>query len=105
MAKHEYGTVRVIPADPTHMYHQINRYATDWLIPADKQKPRRVNDAPMMKGVYEIHAPGRHRYDDMYAVNSPFAVFLVDDSVHGPSFECPREWVNGMAVGFEYLSA
>lgn len=61
MAKHEAGTVRIIPADPTHMYHQINRYAVDWQIPADKQKPRRVNDAPMMKGVFETHAPGRHR--------------------------------------------
>lgn len=94
MSRHSYATPvnldTVVIFTPTESMHTIELLCGGSFIHEMKAAPQE---------------PGRHRYDDMYAVDSPNAVFLVDDSVHGPSFECPREWHDGMAVGFEYLSA
>ena len=45
---------------------------------------------------------GAHRQSDNVWADAN-VVILVDDPVHGPSFECPREWQDGMSVGFEYI--
>lgn len=53
---------------------------------------------------------GRHRWDDSLLGN-PDAVFRIatewgqrtNFDKHVGKFECPREWVDGIAVEFEYL--
>ena len=57
---------------------------------------------------YEVPArpTGAHRQSDNVWANANVVILvddLVDDPVHGPSFECPREWQDGMSVGFEYI--
>ena len=53
---------------------------------------------------YEVptRPTGAHRQSDNVWADAN-VVILVDDPVHGPSFECPREWLDGMSVGFEYI--
>ena len=46
---------------------------------------------------------GAHRQSDNVWADAN-VVILVDDPVHGPSFECPREWQDGMSVGFDYIT-
>lgn len=61
------------------------------------------------------NGPGRHRWDWEDSLdNNPVAVYfiypirnsmtgtLLNPSIAG-KFECPREWVDGIAVEFEYL--
>lgn len=102
MAKHEFGKTRIIPADPAHMYHQLNRYFIPYSVPADAQIPRRVNEGPMMTAVAELHEPGRHRVE---TVPDNVATIFVTEQVNfnGPAFECVREHDSEMAIGFEYL--
>ena len=87
MSKHDIGIVRVIPAEPTHMYHQLNNFFKD-----------RVIICP----VETIPAPGRHRVE---SVPDNVATIFVTEQVNfnGPAFECVREWTDDMAIGFEYL--
>lgn len=84
MAKHEFGTVRIIPAEYTHYYHHL------------------VGDVDILRTVTEIHAPGRHRVE---TVPDNVATVFVTAQVNfnGPAFECVREWTDEMAIGFEYL--
>jgi hypothetical protein len=47
------------------MYHQVNRYHTRDVWPANLQKPRRNNDMAreLIYPVETIHEPGRHRFE------------------------------------------
>ena len=62
MSKHDTGTVRVIPADHTHYFHEVISYdlvglAYDALIPSKT----------IIKAVDTIYEPGRHRqFDDTW---------------------------------------
>lgn len=114
MAKHGTGTVRIIPADVFHHFHQVNRYRTPDPVPADWQLPRRRPENATVIVSYvptEIQEPGRHRYDETVHYVDPYAVFRITSEygeITGFSgrigkFECPREWVDGIAVEFEYL--
>ena len=57
------------------------------------------------------NGPGRHRYDEAVHYCDPYAVFRItaeygevtnfNDRIG--KFECPREWVDGIAIEFEYL--
>ena len=107
MSRHEFGTVRVIPADYSHFFHQVNRYDSLTAIPADAQLPRRNNPArEFIKTVVTIHEPGRHRVE---TVPDNVATIFVTEQVNfnGPAFECVREWDHQCAmktaIGFEYL--
>ena len=53
-------------------------------------------------GFSKIRPTGAHRQSDNVWADAN-VVILVDDPVHGPSFECPREWQDGMSVGFDYI--
>lgn len=102
MTKHESGTVRVIPADSTHYYHQINRY--DFDVPADHQKPRRSNlSRDFIKSVPTIQEPGRHRVDETVPDNVACIYVTAQVNFNGPAFECVREHDGDMAIAFEYL--
>lgn len=90
MAKHETGTVRIIPAEPTHMFIQLN-----------------FKDRVIIYPVETILAPGRHRLEGRE--HSSDAVYFQQPHGEPPypshmnKFECPRAWDNGVAVEFEYL--
>ena len=99
MAKHETPNgVWVLPADPTHMYHEVFDC-----------------ESVVRHPVETIQSPGRHRRNGV-TTDSPSAVYRVpfidSNSMFEPSaqsrlypgkWECPREWHDGIAVGFEYL--
>lgn len=89
MAKHESGTVRIIPADPTHLYHEVLYHEM-------------FGHHAVRKSVETIHAPGRHRVE---SVPDNIATIFVTAQVNfnGPAFECVREHDGDMAIGFEYL--
>jgi hypothetical protein len=105
MAKHEQGTVRVIPADPTHFFHQVNRYHPRDVWPANLQKPRRNNDMAreLIYPVETIHAPGRHRVDETVPDNTACIYVTAQVNFNGPAFECVRRHDGDMAIEFEYL--
>jgi len=54
-------------------------------------------------GMVPSRPTGAHRQSDNVWADAN-VVILVDDPVHGPSFECPREWQDGMSVGFDYIT-
>ena len=53
-------------------------------------------------GMVPSRPTGAHRQSDNVWADAN-VVILVDNPVRGPSFECPREWQDGMSVGFEYI--
>lgn len=88
-------TVHLVISDPDEYFGQVHK----------------VFDVPRAMH----NEPGRHRYDEVM-VNSPSAVFRIPEidptariepsaaqRIYPGKFECPREWVDGIAVEFEYL--
>lgn len=105
MAKHAYETLTTQREifEATVVYIDMNGYEYR-VVTADSQ---------VIGGI--IPSPGRHRYADVMT-DSPSAVYRVpfidSNSMNEPSaqsrlypgkWECPREWIDGIAVGFEYL--
>ena len=94
MSRHSYATPvnldTVVIFTPTESMHTIELLCGGSFIHEMKAAPQE---------------PGRHRYDEDVTGGSPTAVFQVPTWHDGYKFECPREWHDGIAVGFEYLPA
>ena len=63
----------------------------------------RPEDGFIVENTVPARPTGAHRQSDNVWADAN-VVILVDDPVHGPSFECPREWQDGMSVGFDYIT-
>lgn len=77
-------TIHLVISDPDEYFGQVHK----------------VFDVPRATH----NGPGRHRWDWEDSLdNSPVAVLRVSTEYGEDRFECPREWVDGIAVEFEYL--
>lgn len=79
-------TIHLVISDPDEYFGQVHK----------------VFDVPRATH----NEPGRHRYHEAVHFADALAVYRVTtehDQLHVGKFECPREWVDGVAVEFEYL--
>lgn len=80
-------TIHLVISDPDDYFGQVHKAFT---------VPRATHNEP-----------GRHRLEGRE--HSADAVYMINDDMYKTwereqgKFECPREWVDGIAVKFEYL--